>query len=217
VSLIAANMRDVLAGIPMGVDLVVVAKGRRPDEVAEAVKEGASIIGENYVQEAAKAQQEVGRGVAWHFIGHLQTNKVKKAVALFDMIQTVDSLAAAQEMSRCRVGARALPVLVEVNSAGEPQKFGVFPEQVAAIVAEMAVLAGIRIMGLMTMGRAVGIPAESRPYFRTTRKVFETLARARLPNVDMKYLSMGMSDSYREAIDEGANMVRLGRASFGER
>ncbi len=216
-SLIAANMRRVLAEIPGGVELVVVAKGRQPVEVMEAVDAGARIIGENYVQEAEKAQEEVGRQVSWHFIGHLQTNKVKKAVALFDLIQTVDSLATAREISRRGEAGKAVQVLIEVNSAREPQKSGLCPEQVESAAAEMSALLDIKIMGLMTIGPAVDHPAEIRPYFSATRRVFEALARAHLPNVEMKYLSMGMSDSYKAAIDEGANMVRLGRAIFGER
>ena len=215
-SLIAANLSRVLAEIPAGVDLVVVAKGRSPAEVIEAVKEGARIIGENYVQEAAKAQAQIGRVVSWHFIGHLQSNKVKKAASLFDMIQTVDSLATASEINRHGAAGRVLPVLIEVNSAREPQKSGLFPEQVAAAAAEMSALSNVKVMGLMTMGPAGGGAAEIRTYFTATRRVFEALAQAKLPNVEMKYLSMGMSDSYREAIDEGANMVRLGRAVFGE-
>jgi pyridoxal phosphate enzyme (YggS family) len=217
VSLIAVNMRRILAEIPDGVDLVVVAKGRSPAEVREVVNEGARIIGENYVQEAVAAQACAGREVAWHFVGHLQSNKVKKAVAMFDMIQTVDSLATAIEISRCAGAGRALPVLIEVNSARERQKSGLLPEQVASVAAAMSALPHIRVMGLMTMGPAFGRAAEIRPYFKATRTVFETLARARLPNVEMKHLSMGMSDSYREAIEEGANMVRLGRVVFGER
>jgi pyridoxal phosphate enzyme (YggS family) len=218
VSLIGANMRKVLAEIPSGVDLVVVAKGRSAAEVLEAVGAGARSIGENYVQEAIRAQEQVGRKrVIWHFIGHLQANKVKKALVLFDMIQTVDSFAAAKEISGHGQVGRELPILIEVNSAREGQKSGLLPEQVAAVAAEMSALPNIRVMGLMTMGPAVDDARQIRPYFSATRRVFEALAQARLPNLEMKYLSMGMSDSYREAIDEGANMVRLGRAVFGER
>ncbi len=196
---------------------MVAAKGRPPAEVMEAVNEGARIIGENYVQDAVRAQGQVGRrGVNWHFIGHLQTNKVKKAVALFDMIQTIDSLAMAREVNGHGEPGRPLPVLIEVNSAREGQKSGLFPEQVVSAAAEMSALPNIKVMGLMTMGPAVGQPGEMRRYFSATRRVFEELRQARLPNLEMKYLSMGMSDSYREAIDEGANVVRLGRAVFGE-
>jgi pyridoxal phosphate enzyme (YggS family) len=216
VSLIAVNMRRILAEIPDGVDLVVVAKGRSPAEVREVVNEGARFIGENYVQEAVTAQACVGREVAWHFVGHLQRNKVKKAVAMFDLIQTVDSLATAIEINRHAGDGRALPLLIEVNSARERQKSGLLPEEVVPVAAAMSALPNIRVMGLMTMGPALGRAAAILPYFKVTRTVFEEMARARLPNVEMKHLSMGMSDSYREAIEEGANMVRLGRVVFGE-
>ncbi len=215
---IAANMRRILAEIPSGVKLVVVAKGRQPSEVVEAINEGASIIGENYVQEAEEAQRKVGCRVEWHFIGHLQNNKVKKATDMFDLIQTVDSMETAREIDRrCSRAGKLLPVLIEVNSAREPQKTGLKPEDVEGTVAEMSVLHNIKISGLMTMGPDRARSEELCPYFKATRALFESLASRGGPGIEMKYLSMGMSSSYKIAIDEGANMVRLGRAIFGER
>ena len=217
-SQIATNTKKVLAELPRGVELVVVAKGRQPAEVVEAVEAGAGIIGENYVQEAEKALEVLGCRVQWHFVGHLQKNKIKKAVGLFDMIQTVDSLETAREIDlRCAQAGKVLPALIEVNIGREEQKSGVLPEMVEAAVGDISTLHNINVVGLMTMGPALNDPADLRPYFRKTRQLFESLVRSELSNLNMKYLSMGMSDSYRLAIDEGANMVRLGRAIFGER
>ncbi len=211
-------MKQVLAEIPANVKLVIVAKGRQPVEVTEAVNEGALIIGENYVQEAEEAQKQVGRQIEWHFIGHLQSNKAGKAVGMFDMIQTVHSLQIAKEVDRrCANAGTVLPVLLEVNSAREPQKSGLMPEAVEAAVADMSGLVNIRIQGLMTMGPVGSASGELALCFRTTRKLFESLGRAATAHAEMKYLSMGMSDSYKVAIAEGATMVRLGRAIFGER
>jgi PLP dependent protein len=218
VSQIAARMKRIWAEIPADVSLVAVAKGRQPAEVIEAVNEGALIIGENYVQEAEEAQKQVGRRVQWHFIGHLQSNKAKKAVGMFDMIQTVDSVQMAKEIDRrCVQAGRVLPVLIEVNSGREAQKSGLMPEAVEAAVSAMGALLNISIQGLMTMGPELPNARELTPYFRTTRRLFEMLGRADMTHVEMKHLSMGMSDSYKVAIAEGATMVRLGRAIFGER
>lgn len=214
-SCITANLQRVLASLPPHVTLVVAAKGRSPEEVAEAVAAGATVIGENYVQDAEKVRQAVPAGVLWHFIGHLQKNKVRRAVALFDMIETVDSLLLAREIdTQCAAAGKTMPVLLEVNSGREEQKWGVLPEQVVSLAIRIAGLHNIRVMGLMTMGPRVGNPEEARPYFAMTRRLFEELKSSAIPNLEMKYLSMGMTASYRVAIEEGANMVRLGRAIF---
>ena len=194
------------------------AKTRRPAEILEAVEAGVRIIGENYIQEAEKAHAVVGNNVEWHFIGHLQKNKVKKAVQIFDMIETIDSLAIAKEIDkRCAQSGKIMPVLIEVNSGREEQKSGAFPENVEPLVREISTLPSIRVIGLMTMGPRFGNPEESRPYFIETREIFERIKKLNLPNVEMKYLSMGMTNSYQIAIEEGANIVRLGSKIFGER
>lgn len=198
--------------------MVAAAKTRSPQEILEAVDAGIKVIGENYVQEAEKAYQIVGDKVGWHFIGHLQKNKVKKTVAIFDMIETVDSLEIAVEIDkRCAQIGKTMPVLIEINSGRETQKSGVFPENAEALVAGISRLPNIRVAGLMTMGPPVGRPEESRPYFRETKELFDRIKRLGLPNVEMKYLSMGMTDSYRIALEEGANIIRLGNKIFGER
>jgi pyridoxal phosphate enzyme (YggS family) len=217
-SAITDNVKHILAGLPEGVELVAAAKTRSPEEVLEAVEAGVTIIGENYVQEAETARSAAGSRVQWHFIGHLQKNKVKKAVELFDMIETVDSAELAALISR-RAGqaGKTMPVLIEVNSGREPQKSGVFPEETERLVREIAGYEHIRVTGLMTMGPAEGNPEDSRPFFWETKRVFDHIRQLDLPEVEMRYLSMGMTNSYRVAIEEGANIVRLGSLIFGER
>jgi hypothetical protein len=197
---------------------VAAAKAREPREIMEAVAAGIKIIGENYVQEAENAYQVIGNKVEWHFIGHLQNNKVKKAVAIFDMIETVDSLEIALEIDkRCAQTGKKMPILIEINSGREAQKSGVFPEKADSLISIVSHLLNIQISGLMTMGPPVSRPEESRPYFHETKKLFESLKQLVLPRVEMKYLSMGMTDSYKIALEEGANIIRLGNKIFGER
>jgi len=215
---IKENVRQILSALPAGVQLVAAAKTRDPREILEAVEVGIKIVGENYVQEAERAYQLVGDRVEWHFIGHLQKNKVKKAVEIFDMIETVDSIEIASEIDkRCARAGKTMPVLIEINSGREEQKSGVYPEDAERLINAIAQFKNIRVMGLMTMGPLGGRPEDSRPYFIETRKVFDRIKEINLPNVDMKYLSMGMTDSYRIALEEGANVIRIGSRIFGER
>ena len=215
---IKRNVEEILKNIPAGVELVAAAKTRTPDQVREAMRAGIKIIGENYVQEAAEAFALLGHEVLWHFIGHLQKNKVKKAVEIFDMIETLDSISLADQIDkRCKAIGKEMPVLIEVNSGREPQKFGVFPEKTREFIEEISRFRNIKVRGLMTMGPFSGDPENARPYFRETKKVFDRIAAAGISGVRMKYLSMGMTNSYKVAIDEGANMVRIGTKIFGER
>jgi pyridoxal phosphate enzyme (YggS family) len=216
--MIAENVRRLLAELPSGVELVAAAKTRTSEEIIEAIQAGVRIIGENYIQEAETARAAIGDRVRWHFIGSLQKNKVKKAVRLFDMIETVDSLPLAQAIDQeCALAGKTMPVLIEVNSGREPQKSGVLPEAVEALVEEISKLKRVKIFGLMTMGPRFGDPGEARPYFTETRRIFERLRDMNTDGVEMKYLSMGMTNSYKIALEEGANMVRLGSIIFGER
>jgi pyridoxal phosphate enzyme (YggS family) len=215
---IKQNVKKILSELPDGVQLMASAKTREPREILEAIEAGATIIGENYVQEAAAAYEVVGKKASWHFIGHLQKNKVKKAAAIFDMIETVDSIEIARELDkRCAQTGKTMPVLIEINSGREEQKTGVLPEHAVPLVKECSNLPHIRVMGLMTMGPRSGNPEDSRPYFTETRRIFDRIKALTLPNVEMKYLSMGMSNSYRIALEEGANIVRIGTRIFGER
>ncbi|MEK7354476.1 MAG: YggS family pyridoxal phosphate-dependent enzyme [Chloroflexota bacterium] len=215
---IADNVRRLLSELPPGVQLVAAAKGALPEAVLEAVGAGAKIIGESYIQEAKTTYQVVGTKAQWHLIGHLQKNKVKKAAALFDMIESLDSLEIAGEIDKqCKRLGKVMPVLIEVNSGREQRKSGVFPEGIEQMAREIAAYPNLKLMGLMTVGPYSGSAEELGPYFAETRQLFEKLKRLNLPGVEMKYLSMGMSGSYRVAIEEGANMVRIGTKIFGER
>ena len=212
---IARNVKFILSQLPGGVQLVVAAKSRKSEEVLEAVDAGIKIIGENYVQESEKVNAVVGDKVKWHFIGHLQKNKVKRAVRLFDMIETVDSLEIAREIDRrCALNGKIMPVLIEVNSGREKQKSGVFPDNIEDLVRKVSLLPNIRVTGLMTIGPLLDNSEDTRPYFVATMRLFEEIKALNLPNVEMKYLSMGMSGSYKVAIEEGANIVRIGRKIF---
>jgi pyridoxal phosphate enzyme (YggS family) len=216
--MIEGNVKKILGELPEGVQLVGAAKTRTPEEIQEAVEAGLEIIGENYVQEAERAFQVIGDRAKWHMIGHLQRNKAKKAVKVFDMIETVDSMKLAREIDKsCQKIGKVMSVLIEINSGEESQKAGVMPEDAIPLIQEMSILKNIRIVGLMTMGPFSGNPEDARPYFQKTRKVFERLKDMNLPDVEMKYLSMGMSNSYKVALEEGANMVRIGTKIFGER
>jgi pyridoxal phosphate enzyme (YggS family) len=215
---IKENIQQLLKELPGGVELVAAAKARTAEEVLQAVDSGIKTIGENYVQEAERAYPVVGNKAKWHMIGHLQKNKVKKAVKLFDMIETVDSADIAREIDkRCAQIGKVMPVLVEINSGREKQKSGVLPENAEPLIKEISSLPNIKVMGLMTMGPRFGNPEDSRPYFITTRKIFDRIKALGLPNIEMRYLSMGMTNSYPIALEEGANMVRIGTKIFGER
>jgi pyridoxal phosphate enzyme (YggS family) len=216
--MIKEKVRKILEELPEGVQLVGAAKTRTIDEIIEAVDGGLQIVGENYVQEAEKVFQALGDRVKYHMIGHLQTNKAKKAVQVFDVIETVDSVKLAKEIDRqCEKLGRLMEVLIEVNSGEEPQKAGAMPADVPSLAQDISKLKNVRLMGLMTMGPISEDPEASRPFFRRTRELFDLLKRMNLANVEMRYLSMGMSDSYRIAIQEGANMIRIGTALFGKR
>ncbi len=216
--MIEENVKRIIEELPEGIDLVGAAKTRTPREILEGVNAGLKIIGENYVQEAEKAFEIIGHKVKWHMIGHLQSNKARKAVKIFDMIETVDSGKLAMAINKaCDNTDRVMEILIEINSGEETQKAGVMPVDVVPLVKQIKELSKIKIMGLMTMGPAAGDPEESRPFFRRTKVLFDTIKDMNLPGMEMRYLSMGMSNSYKIAIEEGANMVRIGTKLFGER
>ncbi|MCJ7776027.1 MAG: YggS family pyridoxal phosphate-dependent enzyme [Desulfobulbaceae bacterium] len=216
--MIKENVSKILQELPEGVSLVGAAKTRTPQEILEAVEAGLEIIGENYVQEAERAFQVVGGKAKWHMIGHLQSNKAKNAVRVFDLIETVDSIKLARAIDRaCGNIDKVMPILMEINSGEESQKAGVMPEDAISLARDMSELNNIKLMGLMTMGPFAGDPEDSRPYFQKTKKLFEEIKEMDLPGVEMKYLSMGMSNSYKVALEEGANVVRIGTKLFGER
>jgi PLP dependent protein len=216
--MIREEVKKIIAGLPAGVTLVGAAKTRTPYEIIEAIDAGLTIVGENYVQEAEQAYAEIGSRVKWHMIGHLQKNKVKKAVSIFDMIETIDSMKLCTVLDKtCWDAGKTMPVLIEINSGEEDQKTGVMPERAIPLIKEIATLTNIRVMGLMTMGPFTIEPEALRPCFRKTREIFDLIKQEGINGVEMKYLSMGMSDSYKIAIEEGANLVRIGTRLFGER
>lgn len=213
--MIKENVQRILSELPESVELEAACKSRTEAEILEAVNAGVKIIGENYVQEAEDVFNIVGRMVKWHFIGHLQKNKVKKAVKIFDMIETVDSFELGEEISNIALKQnKVMPILIEVNSGREKQKFGVLPEDIEALVRKLSVLDNIKVMGLMTMGPIAGNPEEARPYFVATKKIYDKIKIMGIPNIEMKYLSMGMSNSYKVAVEEGANLIRVGTKIF---
>lgn len=225
----AENYTRIRAKMPNYVSVVVAAKSRTAEEIAAVIQAGASDIGENYVQEAANIHDALGEraeAVTWHMIGHLQKNKISKALRTFDVIQTVDSTDSALAIDK-RVdptGRNIVPVYIEINIGNEDSKAGISPkdhepfeEYMERFLHSTSHLEHIRVEGLMTMGPRFGNPEDSRPYFRRIKQLFDKIAVLNVPNVNMKYLSMGMTNSYRVAIEEGSNMVRIGTAIFGER
>ncbi len=195
--------------------LVAVSKTVGAAQVREAAALGLHTFGENRVQEAREKVAAVP-DAAWHLIGSLQRNKAKEAVRLFTVIESVDSEALAEELSRrAQEQERAVDVLVQVNVAREPQKHGASPEEAAAVVRRTAALPGLRLRGLMTIAPAVADPDEARPVFRALRELRESLQRS--AGVALPELSMGMTDDFEVAIEEGATMVRIGRAIFADR
>jgi pyridoxal phosphate enzyme (YggS family) len=215
---ISNNARELIATLPSRVTLIAAGKTRSPEEQRAAIEGGVTIIGHNYVQEAEAACAVLGRKAQWHLIGHLQRNKAKKAAAVFDVIETVDSLRLGQALQdACAALDKRMPILIEVNSGDEPNKAGVLPDQVEQLAAALAHFPNLHVQGLMTMGPISDNPEDSRPYFRLTAELFGALRRAPPPGSDIKTLSMGMSDTYHIAIEEGATHVRLGSRLFGPR
>jgi pyridoxal phosphate enzyme (YggS family) len=216
--MIKENVQEILKELPHGVQLVGAAKTRSPEEIQEAIEAGLEIVGENYVQEAERAFEVIGNRAKWHMIGHLQSNKANKAVRIFDMIETVDSIKLARAIDKaCRNIGKIMPILIEINSGEETQKAGVMPNEAVSLIKEIVSLGNIRIMGLMTMGPLAGNPEEARPYFQKTKALFDEIQTMGMADVEMTYLSMGMSNSYRVALEEGTNMVRIGTRLFGAR
>jgi pyridoxal phosphate enzyme (YggS family) len=223
---LARRVETLLQFLPPHVTLVAAAKTRTAVEVQAAIAAGVRAIGYNYLQEA-EAMQEALREemmpedlnrVEWHLIGHLQRNKAKRAVQLFDMVETIDSqrIATAVDRHAANIG-KVMPVLIEINSGRESNKTGVLPDAVEVFLDTIVELPHIKIQGLMTMGPRFGDPEEARPYFRLTKRLFDRLVEMNAPNAEMRYLSMGMSNSYKQAIEEGANIVRIGTKLFGDR
>ena len=203
---------------PDDIQLVAVSKTVSAATIQQAINAGVTILGENYLQEARKKIEEIGHPVRWDFIGHLQSNKAKYVVDLFDIIQSVDRLSLAQEINRLAVKkGKIVKVLLQVNISGEEAKSGIDPAGVAALLRETLALPNLSVQGLMTMPPYFDDPEKARPYFIALRELRDTLRDEYGEHTDLKELSMGMSADFEIAIEEGATIVRVGTAIFGER
>jgi len=203
---------------PSDIRLMAVTKTVDDDRIMEAIDCDVDIIGENYVQEGKRKIEKMGKTVEWHMIGHLQSNKAKYAVRLFDMIHSVDRVGLAQELDkRSRNAGMKSKILIEVNVSGEETKSGVPKEQAISLVKDIATLENLSIRGVMTMPPWFDDPEDARPYFVALRELRDRIVEEDIEGVEMAELSMGMSGDYPVAVEEGATIVRIGRTIFGER
>ena len=215
---------------PEAIQIVVVTKGSSVTEIETVLKAGATIIAENRIQEAQQKFEKVNSLIKksidttepiqdfdWHLIGHLQRNKVKQALQMFSLIHSVDSLRLLAEISKRSVVIETVTdVLLQVNTTGEDSKYGLDLKDVSRTIEESTIYSNVRVCGLMTMGKLTTNPEENRSLFESLRTLSEKIERQEYPNVNMQYLSMGMTNDFEVAIEEGANLVRIGRAIFGE-
>ncbi len=203
---------------PNSIKLLAVTKTIPTEYIIKAIDAGITMLGENYVQEAKDKIVAIGSRARWHMIGHLQTNKAKYAVTLFDYVHSVDRLELAQELDK-RAGLinRKLNVLIEVNVSGEESKSGIPAADAPALIKQIAGLENLVVRGLMTMAPYSHNPENARPYFSALRNLRDNISRQQIPGIQMKELSMGMTDDFEVAIEEGATIVRIGRAIFGKR
>jgi pyridoxal phosphate enzyme (YggS family) len=203
---------------PMEITLVAVSKTVEIARIKEAIEAGVTTLGENYVQEAREKIEEIGHGIQWHMVGHLQSNKAKYAVTLFDYIHSIDGVSLARQIDRrAEQRERGVRALVEVNLSGETSKFGIGSEGAIDLIQQVAALKHISIEGLMTMPPFFDEPEKARPYFIKLRELRDRIRKEGIEGVRMDELSMGMSGDFEAAIEEGATMVRVGTAIFGER
>lgn len=206
---------------PADIVLVAVTKTVTTEVIEAAFRCGLTAFGENRVQEAKIKIAEIGKrdSIKWHLVGHLQTNKVRDAIEMFDLIHSVDSLRLCGIIDeRAKTREKIVDILLELNMSGEKTKYGFSEKEIFANINLIGKFSNIRVLGLMTMAPFSGKAEKSRPYFRSLFNLSKKISETKLPeNVKMEYLSMGMTQDYEVAIEEGANMVRIGRAIFGER
>lgn len=199
---------------PEEIELVAVTKTVTVEAIKEAVAAGIKIIGESRIQEAEEKFAEIGTKVKWHLMGHLQTNKVKKALGIFDLIHSVDSLRLAEAINKeAQRTGKIQPILIQIKTTFTQTKFGFEEEKLKEAAARISALPYLQVQGLMTIGPLVGDPQEARPCFGRLKRLFEEIKE----EWPMKCLSMGMTNDFEVAIEEGANLVRIGRGIFGER
>lgn len=225
---VAANYRRVCEQVaeaaqrcgrrPEEITIVCAAKTKGPELIRAAIAAGATDIGENYVQEAEEKRAHIPESVRWHLIGHLQQNKVKKALRVFTLIHSLDSIPLAHALQRhCDKLGLTARALIEVNLGREPTKSGILEEYVEALLTALADLPAVQVEGFMAIPPPPAQAEESRPYFRALARLRARYERFRTANIALRQLSMGMTDDYPIAIEEGATIVRIGRAIFGER
>ena len=203
---------------PDSIKLLAVTKTVPPARIGEAIDAGITMFGENYVQEAKEKVAVIGPRVQWHMIGHLQTNKAKYAVNLFNYIHSVDRMDLAWELDkRARLIGQKMNILIEINVSGEETKNGIPADTAISLIKDVSKLENLSVQGLMTMAPYSSNPEDSRPYFTDLRNLRDDIIRTGITGIQMEDLSMGMSDDFEVAIEEGATIVRIGRAIFGER
>ncbi|HEX7415718.1 MAG TPA: YggS family pyridoxal phosphate-dependent enzyme [Smithellaceae bacterium] len=203
---------------PDSIKLLAVTKTIPTEYIIKAIDAGITMLGENYVQEAKEKITVLGQRAQWHMIGHLQTNKAKYAVNLFDYIHSVDRLELAQELDkRARLIGRKINILIEVNVSGEKTKNGIPATTAIDLIKVTSKLENLSVCGLMTMAPYSDDPENARPYFCALRNLRDNISRQQISGIQMEELSMGMTDDFEAAIEEGATIVRIGRAIFGER
>ncbi len=200
------------------VELVAVSKTVDLPRIREGIAAGIQILGENRIQEAEEKIADLGHPVSWHLVGHLQTNKAKLAVSLFDLIHSLDSLRLAEVLARqAEMQGRTVRLLVEVNLAREESKSGVTPESLIPLLRSVSSMSHLRVLGLMAIPPFFQEAEEARPHFRRLRELAAEISALGIPNLEMTHLSMGMSHDFEIAIEEGATLVRIGTAIFGSR
>lgn len=225
---VAANYREIVQRIaqaavatgrdPRNVKILGAAKGQDIKSIEDAIMSGVLLIGENYVQEASLKKKSLPSGVEWHMIGHLQRNKAKAAVEIFDVIESLDNAALARELDKeGRKRNLRVRALVEINMGGEETKSGIAKTKVVELLRTLGQLDHISIEGLMTVPPFRQNCEETRPYFRELHQLRDELRNLKLPNINLRELSMGMTHDYLIAVEEGATIVRIGTALFGPR
>ena len=199
--------------------LVAVSKTMPAEVVRDAIEAGITDLGENYIQEAREKITTLSNyPVTWHYIGHLQSNKAKYAVRMFDLIHSVDSLKLARELDKCaKKNAKVQDILIQVNVAREDSKSGVYAEDTLQLLRDVARLENVAVKGLMTMPPYFNAPDKVKPFFKALRQLRDRIKNEAIANISMDELSMGMTGDFEAAIEEGATMVRVGTAIFGER
>lgn len=203
---------------PNSIKLIAVSKTVSVENIQEAINAGIDALGENRVQEAISKQPYIKNNVEWHLIGHLQRNKVRYVVGRFHLIHSLESFNLAKAINdRALQNESVVNTLLEINISGEKTKFGINPGEARDFLLAVSDFSNLRVKGLMTVAPYADNPEEVRTYFKKMKSIYDSLAKLKLDNIDMIYLSMGMTNDYQVAIEEGANMVRIGTGIFGER